>query len=104
MKAALYYFGTGLVILAASILFDCNRHNVPDKADVYIRVKEAKAKLVFQDSCIAAHLDSIRSRVKASSDTALYDLVIDDLDDALYHVQEGDEVFTDLDALQYDLL
>lgn len=104
MKAALYYFGTGLTILAASILFDCSRGEKMDRGEVYHRIEEIKKKLAIRDSCIANHLDSVSHRLEATTDTATYDSVIDDLNDALYNVQDGDEIWFELDALQYDLL
>lgn len=96
----------GLFVMCALtgfIAYSCGRDSF-DKGEVYHRIDEVKTKLEFQDSCVAEHLDSIRARIKASTDTALYDSVIDDLDGALYQVQDGDEVWVDLDAIQNELL
>lgn len=96
----------GLFVLCALtgfIAYSCGRGSV-DNGEVYHRIEQIKSKLESQDSCVAEHLDSIRARIEATGDTTLYNSVIDDLDDALYHVQEGDEVWTDLDALQSELL
>jgi len=104
MKAALAYLGLFVAVLAGSAIVDCSRIESPDKDEVYRRIEEIKTKLETQDSCVAEHLDSIRARIEATGDTALYNSVIDDLDDALYHTQEGDEAWFELDELQSELL
>lgn len=96
----------GLFVLCALtgfIAYSCGRDSF-DKGDVYRMVEDIKTKLEFQDSCVAEHLDSVRARIEAGADTALYNSVIDDLEDALYQVREGDEVLVDLDDLQFELL
>lgn len=104
MKAAAYYLGTGLIILAVSVLLDCSRDKKPDYDDVCRRIEAIKKKLESQNSYAAEHIDSVRARILAFGDTALYDSVEDDLESALFYLQEGDEVWTELDAMQYELL
>ena len=96
----------GLFVLCALtgfIAYSCGRDSV-DNGEVHHRIEQIKSKLESQDSCVAEHLDSIRARIEATGDTALYNSVIDDLDDALYHTQEGDEAWFELDELQSELL
>lgn len=106
MKAWLAYLGLFIAVLAGSAIVDCSRRDNLDKGEVYNKVLAIEKSLNERDSCVISLLDSIRGLVPLTSDTLLYDNIIECIDEASSEMQDGDnnlEIWYELDELKSGL-
>lgn len=74
-----------------------------DNTKYYNQVKEIKSSLIERDKEILGLLDSIRTRVELTTDTARYDSIMEFIDWVEFELTEDDVVFPGLEELEKEL-
>lgn len=89
----------GIFFVALLPLVGCT-----DNTKYYNQVKDIKAGLVERDKEVLGLLDSIRTRVELTADTARYDSIMEFIDWVEFELTEDDVVLTGLEELENELI